>query len=139
MQVTDIIGMKGSEVVALPPNATVQELVNVLTGRKIGAVVVLGDDKLLGIVSERDIVSFLSRGGELHTPIGDVMSTQIMTCRGDDELEEIATIMTLKRIRHLPVLEDERVVAMVSIGDVVKARLDDLQAERDHLERYVSS
>ena len=138
MNVTDIINVKGGEVVSLVPSATVTELVEVLAGRGIGAVVVIEDDRLVGIVSERDIVRFIKDGGDIATPIHAIMSTTVWTCRADDGLPQLAKKMTDNRIRHLPVLDDaDHVIAVVSIGDVVKARLDDLEAERDQLERYV--
>lgn len=139
MHVTDIIGVKGSEVYALPPSATVAELTQLLQDKRIGAVVVTDDGEMRGIVSERDIVRFLNKSADLTAPLSTIMSTDIWTCRPEDALSEVAKVMTVERIRHLPVLNEGRVVAIVSIGDVVKARLDDLEAERDHLERYVKS
>lgn len=138
MNVTDIITGKGSEVISLPPSASISELIELLTGRQIGAVLIMEDGGLTGIVSERDIVRFVRDAGDLATPVSAIMSTKVWTCKTVDELPELAQKMTVNRIRHLPVLdEDDHVVAMVSIGDVVKARLDDLEAERDHLERYL--
>lgn len=140
MNVTDIIAGKGDEVVSLPPHASVAELAALLAARRIGAVVVVDDERLLGIVSERDIVRFVSEDGNLTSPVSVIMSTKIWTCAPDDELPELATRMTTNRIRHLPVCDEAgRVVAMVSIGDIVKARLDDLEAEREHLEHYLHS
>lgn len=137
MRVTDIISVKGSEVVTLLPTATVGELVRVLAGRGIGAVIVMEDNALVGIVSERDVVSFVDRHGDLSVPISGVMTTDVTTCGLEDEIQDLATVMTEQRIRHLPVLDGGQLVAIVSLGDVVKARLDDLEAEKAHLESYL--
>ncbi len=137
MNVTEIIKVKGDEVVSLPTTATAAELVELLAERGIGAVVVMEGDSLAGIVSERDVVRHVAGGGVLDIPVAEIMTTAVATCSPGDELPELATVMTEERVRHLPVVEDGQVVALVSIGDVVKARMDDLQAERDHLAGYV--
>lgn len=137
MRVSDIIKSKGGEVVTLPPTATVKELVDLLTAYRIGAVVVEDELGLAGIVSEKDVVRFVSESGDPGSPISAIMTTGVTICRPEDEIRHLANVMTVKRVRHLPVLENGTMIGIVSIGDVVKARLDDLQAERDHLERYV--
>lgn len=137
MRVTEIIKVKGDEVVSLPPTATVAELVELLAKRGIGAVVVMDGDSLAGIVSERDVVRHVADTGLLDVPVSQIMTTTVTTCSPDDDLPDLANVVTQQRVRHLPVVEDDRVVALVSIGDIVKARLDDLEAERDHLAGYV--
>ncbi len=134
---TEIIKVKGDEVVSLPPTATVAELVELLAKRGIGAVVVMDGDSLAGIVSERDVVRHVADTGLLDVPVSQIMTTTVTTCSPDDDLPDLANVVTQQRVRHLPVVEDDRVVALVSIGDIVKARLDDLEAERDHLAGYV--
>ena len=139
MDVTGIIKKKGSDVVSLPSTATIAELVSLLWEKRIGAIVILDEDSLAGIASERDVVRYLAAAGSVNEPVTAIMTTTVTTCSPDDEVKELATVMTNGRFRHLPVIEGGKVVGIVSIGDVVKARLDDLEAERDHLERYVHS
>lgn len=136
MRVSDIISTK-SGVVTLPPTATITELIAVLAERRIGAVVIVDELGLAGIVSERDVIRYINGTENPADPVADIMTTTVHTCRPTDDLGELASVMTNERIRHLPVLEGGNLVGIVSIGDVVKARLDDLEAERDHLERYV--
>lgn len=136
MRVSDIISNKGG-VVSLPPTASIAELVTLLAERRIGAVVIVDDQGLAGIVSERDVVRYVNSSSERSAPVSEIMTTTVHTCRPEDEIRTLATVMTNERIRHLPVLENGRLISIISIGDVVKARLDDLEAERDHLERYV--
>lgn len=137
MRVTQIIEAKGTGVLSLPPTATVRELIEMLADRRIGAVVITEGEQLVGIASERDVVRYLREGGEQSTPVSEIMTAQVTTCAPEDSVRDLATIMTAKRVRHLPVLQQSRLIAIVSIGDIVKARLDELEAERDHLAGYV--
>lgn len=137
MRVTDIIDSKDSRVVALPPNATVLDLAQLLVKERIGAVVILEEDHLLGIVSERDVVRLVKEGRDPLSLVSTIMSANVRTCAPDEELRRVAEVMTNQRIRHLPVVDDGNVVAVISIGDVVKARLEDVEDERDHLAGYV--
>lgn len=137
MRVIDIIKTKGSEVVSLPPSTTIGDLVDVLQERRIGAVVVVDQGSLAGIVSERDVVRFARGALTLEDPLSTIMTTTVITCSPEDEARDLAEIMTRQRFRHLPVVEDGDLVGIVSIGDIVKARLDELEAERDHLVGYV--
>jgi CBS domain-containing protein len=138
MRVADLIRKKGSSVVTLSPTATVKELLDTLDDHKIGAVVVVGEDSsVVGIVSERDIVHHLRGGSALEAPISELMTAEVHSCTATDDLVHLATTMTERRLRHLPVVEDGALQGIVSIGDVVKARLDALEAERDHLESYL--
>ncbi len=137
MRVIDILDAKGREVVALLPGASILEAARVLAERHIGALVIMDGAEIVGIISERDIVRFVKDGGDLESPISTIMSTDVMICVPEDELRAIAEVMTRQRIRHLPVVEDRKVMGIVSIGDVVKARLEDLEHERDHLVSYV--
>lgn len=137
MRVADIIRVKGSDVVTLQPSASVADALATLTEHRIGAVVIVSDDEPVGIVSERDVVRHLAGSSDTAEPVTHIMTTSLATCVMDDDLTDLATVMTQRRIRHLPVVDGTRLVAIVSIGDVVKARLDDLEAERDHLKGYV--
>ena len=144
MRISDVLRSKGSDVVTISGSAQVADLVALLKEKGIGAVVVVDDaapDVIAGIVSERDVVRRLADGTEglLTGTVGELMTAQVHTCSGADELHDVALKMTERRIRHLPVVQDGRLVSIVSIGDVVKARLGELQSERDALEGYINS
>lgn len=140
MRIHDILRRKGDSVVTISSAATLTELVSLLTENRIGAVVVSDTPgEATGIVSERDVISHLQTAGvtagDAH--VRDLMTAPPVTCRPEDDIEALARTMTERRIRHLPVLVDGRLAGMVSIGDVVKQRLDELQDERDQLVDYV--
>lgn len=137
MRVADLIKKKGSTVTTLPATATLAELLETLDDQKIGAVVVLDGDDVAGIVSERDVVHHLRAGAGSDSALRELMTTAVQTCTMEDDLTHLATTMTQGRFRHLPVVVDGTLQGIVSIGDVVKARLDALEAERDHLESYL--
>ena len=120
MRVSEIINRKGRDVVTLPPNATINDLVRLLADRRIGAVVVVQPEGLAGIVSERDIVRFVKESGDLSDPVSNIMTSDVTTCEPSDDIAELARVMTAKRIRHVPVVEKGSLVAIISIGDVVK-------------------
>ena len=138
MRVSQIIQIKGTGVVSLPPTASIAQLVAMLADRRIGAILVMKEDRLAGIVSERDVVRTLRAAGDFNSPVSAIMTADVTICSPDDDVQALATVMTAKRIRHLPVVDGGKVVAIVSIGDIVKARLDELEEERDHLERYIT-
>ena len=129
-----------TDVVTVAPTDTVTHLLGVLAEHRIGAVVVSPDGQTVaGIVSERDIVRALNdRGAQvLDAPVSEVMTTKVHTCTAETQIPDVANLMTQQRVRHLPVLQDEILFSIVSIGDVVKFRMDQLEAERDHLESYI--
>jgi len=140
MKIEDIIRNKGADVVTIAPAATVAELVELLGRNNIGAVVVSEDGATIsGIVSERDVVRHLADGtGVLSQPVSTIMTANVKTCTPEDSLEATGHTMTYSRIRHLPVVgEDGKLAAIVSIGDVVKYRIDQLTDERNHLLEYL--
>ncbi len=140
MKISDIVRRKGDEVVTISSDSTVKDLLALLAEHRIGAVVVSDDGASVhGIVSERDVVRHLnSRGaGILEGAVSAIMTKQVHTCDPDDDLIGLAGAMTERRIRHVPVVVDGRLHAIVSIGDVVKARIDALQAEADQLRDYI--
>lgn len=141
MNILEVIRRKGSEVLSVSPQASIGELVELLHQKNIGALVCLDGEKLVGIVSERDVMHGLAKMGAdlLAQPVSSIMTTDVETCEPTDKLETLAERMTELRIRHLPVVEDGKLKAIVSIGDVVKQRLEDLQAERDNLIDYMTS
>ncbi|WP_022909356.1 MULTISPECIES: CBS domain-containing protein [Aestuariimicrobium] len=139
MRVHDILSAKGSAVLTLPSSASVTDLLAVLADHRVGAVVVVDDDRVVGIASERDVVRHFRQGASPDDPIATMMTADVVTCSPDDDTRALAETMTAGRFRHVPVVVDGRLRGVVSIGDVVKIRLDELQAERDHLEHYLTS
>ncbi len=140
MRINDVIRRKGSTVSTVQPQATVTDLIELLAEKGIGSVVVstAGDD-VEGIVSERDVVRGLREFGPglLDQPISSIMTADVHTCSPEDDLETVAHTMTDQRIRHLPVVVDGHLRGIVSIGDIVKSRMDELQGERDQLVGYL--
>lgn len=142
MRVKDVLKNKGSGVITVRPDANCRELIAMLARHNIGAVVVSVDGvAVTGIVSERDIVRRLYDWGDavLEGPVSDIASWQVSTCSLDDAVDELRETMTERRIRHLPVLEDGRLVGIVSIGDVVKSAISQLEFEHQNLLDYVQS
>lgn len=140
MKVGDVVGKKGTAVVTIAGEATVAQLVELLAEHNIGAVVVSSDGhRIDGIVTERDVVRRLAdRGADvLAQPVADIMTTKVVTTDLEQSIEEAAHTMTYSRIRHLPVIEDGTLSAIISIGDVVKYRIDQLTDERNHLLEYL--
>jgi CBS domain-containing protein len=138
MHVTTLLEAKGHDVATIDAAAPVSEALEALRMLGIGALVVTGrSEPFVGIVSERDVVRHLSLRGAavLSEPVSEIMSASVTTC----EPTTLMGLMTEHRIRHVPVLEDGRLVGIVSIGDVVKARLDELERERRDLLEYVSA
>jgi CBS domain-containing protein len=142
MRVQDVLIHKGSAVAAIEPGATIAEVLNSLDKNGIGALVVTSDGKTIeGIVSERDIVRALNRRGTdlLNTAVREVMRVDVHTCVPDDQISTLARTMTEKRLPHLPVVVDGVLAGIVSIGDVVKSRVDELEIEHDQLIDYLYS
>jgi CBS domain-containing protein len=141
MQVVQILRSKADDgVVTVAPGATIAEAVQVLARRRIGAVVVSPDGKrVLGILSERDIVRELARRGPacLSDRVESAMTAGIVTCRREEDAEAVMQKMTDGRFRHMPVVENGEMVGLISIGDVVKARLSELAMEKDALEGMI--
>ena len=142
MNVQSIIANKGSEVATVAQVASLHEAIGLLGELKIGALVVSGDGRAIeGIISERDIVRTAAAAGAaaLDGSVGSVMSTDVVTCSAGDGVDRLMTLMTERRIRHLPVVDDGgHLTGIVSIGDVVKARLTELEQENRALSDYIS-
>lgn len=140
MRISGVIRRKGDLVVTVGSDATVQRLLELLEEHNIGALVVSDDGTTVsGIVSERDVVRHLRTAGAgvLGQTVATIMTSDVQTCAPEDDIEDLARIMTDRRIRHVPVVADGRLLAIVSIGDIVKGRIDELQTERDHLVDYI--
>jgi CBS domain-containing protein len=142
IRVADILATKGHEVATISQERTVRDAVEMLRERGIGALVVTGaTPPLSGILSERDVVRALARhGGDvLELKVADLMSAEVTTCDEKDSVNDLMGLMTSLRIRHLPVVHEGTLSGLISIGDVVKARLDELEQERQSLLDYVSA
>lgn len=143
MQVHEVLSHKAEArptLITVRPSDTVAHLVATLADHKIGAVIVSdGSGDVSGIVSERDVIRGLAEQGNdvMSAPVSDLMTRDVRTCSVTDEIREIATTMTTHRFRHLPVLEDGDLIGIVSIGDVVKSRIDELEDQADHLVEYL--
>jgi CBS domain-containing protein len=141
MRITDVLRGKGTQVVTVPPDTKVRRLLDVLAEHRIGAVVVSADGSSVGgIVSERDIVrAFAKRGAAVMSePVTDIYTADVHTITPDISLDEVLRMMTERRIRHAPVVVDGTLRGIVSIGDVVKNRIDELETERAHLTDYIT-
>jgi len=142
MQVAAILEAKGDAVATVPRTATVGDAVADLVRHRVGALVVSpGDGTIEGIISERDVVRHLS---ELHAdvlarPVTEVMSSTVHLCSPDDTVDSIMTLMTEQRIRHVPVVRDGLLVGIISIGDVVKSRMGELEKDRNELMEYITA
>jgi CBS domain-containing protein len=140
MKISDVVRRKGDKVFTVRPDDTVEQLLALLGEHRIGALVVSEDGETVsGIVSERDVVWRLASDGPgiLAQPISAIMTTEVRTCDLSTHIDELARTMTEHRIRHVPVVVDGKLRAIVSIGDIVKNRIDELQAERDQLVGYI--
>ena len=140
MRISDLLRVKGTQVVTVPPDTTVQRLVTVLAEHRIGAVVVSGDGASVdGIVSERDIVRALALRGTavMSEQVTAIYTADVHTVTPETELDDVARMMTEHRVRHAPVTVDGRLRGIVSIGDVVKSRIGELESERAALTDYI--
>jgi CBS domain-containing protein len=141
MRINDLLRVKGAQVITVPPDTTVQRLVTVLTEHRIGAVVVSGDGASVdGIVSERDIVRALALRGTavMSEQVTAIYTADVHTVRPETELDDVARMMTERRVRHAPVTVDGALRGIVSIGDVVKSRIGELETERAALTDYIT-
>lgn len=148
MKISDILQRKsrhsGADVVTIDPDSTVRDLLRRLSEQDVGAVVVIENGAVVGIVSERDVVRRLDRTGAavLDAPVRSIMTTTVVTCRPDDDLDDIAGQMTERRIRHMPVVTNSadagELAGLVSIGDVVFSRIRQLEVDRGQLEQYIT-
>ena len=141
MLIAQILAGKSPDVVTMRPDATIAEVAKLLKAKRIGAVVVTdADGGLCGIISERDLARGLAdHGADLLTlRVGDLMTREVSTCSPDDGIDQLMQQMTEGRFRHLPVVADGRMIGIISIGDVVKHRLQELEQEAHMLHDYIS-
>ena len=141
MRISDVLRVKGTQVVTVTPDTTVRRLLAVLAEHRIGAVVVSGDGRSVGgIASERDIVRALARRGAavMSEPVTAIFTAEVRTVTPETPLEDVMRLMTELRVRHAPVVVDGALAGIVSIGDVVKNRIDELETERTALTGYIT-
>jgi CBS domain-containing protein len=140
MRIADVLRTKGGAVATITPETSVSGLLNELALNNIGAMVVVSADGVVGIVSERDVVRNLhERGGDLlRLPVSEIMTTMVATCSPGDTVDHLTAVMTTKRVRHIPVMEGDRLVGIVSIGDIVKQRMEELESEQRALQDYIT-
>ena len=142
MTVNTILSRKGSTVFTVEPTATIDTVAKFLAQHGIGALVVTGaEGRTIGIISERDIVRALAEhgGATLETPVAEIMTRKVITCSRHDKLVDLMQRMTEGKFRHFPVIEDGRLIGIVSIGDVVKSRLEQMEQESNALRDYIRS
>jgi len=142
MHVKEILAHKGPAVVTIGPGAAVADVVASLAQHRIGALVVTSDGRTIeGIVSERDVVNALNTFGAelLHMAVREIMTADVHTCVPADEVRSLARTMTERRFRHMPVVVDGALSGIVTIGDIVKGRVDELETEHEQLMDYISS
>lgn len=136
MLVRQILNSKGAEVVTIPPQASLGKAAELLSSRRIGALVVSPDGAIArGILSERDVVRELGKRGTscLDESVDSVMTRDVFTCAPDDSADQVLETMTQRRFRHMPVMEGGKMIGLISIGDVVAARLSELELEKSAL------
>ncbi len=140
MRIADVLRNKGASVATITPETSVSGLLTELSVHNIGAMVVVSPDGVIGIVSERDIVRALQERGAdlLRLPVSEIMTKFVATCTPNDSVDSLSVLMTTKRVRHIPVMEDGRLTGIVSIGDVVKTRMEELEATQEQLQAYIT-
>ena len=141
MQVENILQSKGRAVTTVASGSTIAEAVELLNTKKIGAVVVVDDNKVVGILSERDVVRHLGKdwGALASRPVSDVMTRAVVSVSRFASIADVMERMTEKRIRHMPIVENGELVGIVSIGDVVKRKIEETEQEATALKEYIAS
>ena len=141
MLVSQILRTKGDAVFTASPGETLGALAALLNARRVGALVVLDQDRVVGIVSERDVIRAVAEEGAsaLSRPVGDFMTKDVIFAEPGDRVDQLLSKMTDRRIRHLPVCKDERLIGIISIGDLVKSKIGEVEAEADGLRAYIAA
>ena len=142
MNVEHILAAKGRDVLTIEPDRTLADAARALTERKIGAVVITDAGRsVLGILSDRDIVRAVARDGAaaLDHPVSRHMTGKVVTCTGHSSINELMEVMTERKFRHVPIVENGRLAGIISIGDVVKQRVAEIEAEHQALKEYIAT
>jgi signal-transduction protein with cAMP-binding, CBS, and nucleotidyltransferase domain len=139
MKIENLLEQKGNEVCSIEPEATVFEAIQKMAEKNIGALLVMHDNKVAGIISERDYTRklILKNRSSKNTPVSEVMTKDVCYVTREEKVNKCMAIMTEKRIRHLPVIEDGKVLGIISLGDVVKTIIDEQDHEIQDYERYI--
>lgn len=142
VSVRSILDVKGRDVVTIGPNVTLTEAARILDEHKIGAVVVVGmENRIVGIFTERDLVRSIARAGAsaLDQPVSAMMTADVYRCRDDSTVNELMEIMSSRRFRHVPVEDNGKLCGIISIGDVVKSRIREVEIEAEQIKAYIAS
>jgi CBS domain-containing protein len=142
MTVSKILHLKGPGVVTIAPDRSLHEAIAMLTAEKIGALIVTGPQgEVVGILSERDIVRLLANkdANRFDNPVSSAMTSAVKSCKPEDTVQQIMQVMTAGRFRHMPVIVDGKLAGVISIGDVVKSRLEEMERESEHLREYIAT
>lgn len=141
MLVSQILKSKGDLVFTVTPRETLLAVTALLDARRVGALVVLEDQRVVGIISERDLVRAVARdgAGALHMPVSRVMTKAVHFAEPGETVDSLLGRMTDRRVRHLPVCANDRLIGLVSIGDLVKAKISEVEAEADGLKAYIAA
>ncbi len=141
MTVSAILKAKDTKTITLPSSATLAQACTFLSDNRIGTVLIVDDAKLCGIVSERDIVRIMaaSGGGALDDKVSSCMTSKLITCTGADTVSHVMELMTNGRFRHVPIVENDKLVGIISIGDVVKYRMAEVEREAQEIRDYIST
>jgi CBS domain-containing protein len=144
MKISDIVRHKGAAVFTITPSDTVHALISALAEHNVGAIVVCENERVVGIVSERDVVRRLAEHGDalLRKSVSEIMTADVLTCSLHDSVDSVAETMTQHRVRHMPILADDPkhgLAGVISIGDVVSIRIRQLEVDRGQLEQYITS
>ena len=139
MLIRDILKKKGSKTITTSKETKIVDIAHILAKEKIGAIIIIEKEKVIGILSERDIVrGFTQKKSVRNTQVHELMTKNVITCSLEDNNEDLLTLMVTKKFRHLPVLEKNKLIGIVSIGDLVKDRTKRLKKEIDQLKTYVT-
>lgn len=141
MSVGQILTGKTGEIITVQSDQTIEDAVRYMVSHKIGAALVTDDGDLKGIFTERDLMRQVAANGAagMAMTVGDVMTTKLVTCKSSDSIEVIMEMMTKGRFRHVPVIDDGKLAGIVSIGDLVKARMSDVEHEAEALRDYITT
>jgi CBS domain-containing protein len=138
--ISELLGDKGQEIWSVSPHATVYETIEIMADKGVGALVVMENEKLVGIISERDYARkvILQGRSSRDTPVVDIMTSDIIHTSPESTVDECMALMTDNKIRHLPVMAEEKLLGVISIGDLVKATISEQKSTIEQLERYIS-
>ena len=139
-KVNDILKVKGNDVWSIGPEASVYDAIHLMTEKKVGALMVMEGGKLVGVISETDYTrhSILKGRSSQQTPVKEIMTSRVLYVQAEQDIEECMVLMTEKRTRHLPVMDEGKLIGVISIGDAVKSVIDEQRFTIEQLERYIT-